>query len=228
MKIRNLLILSVCLLFCSCDIGTYYGMYAKHDFEKQDNLDSVNTILVIGDSVAAGGGTPYGYSYPYMIKDVTGKEVINKAVCGTCASNGIEQINECEVPFDMCIINFGINDSAFYSLEDFKNNMKQVIEYIKSINSEARIVIITSVMPALPFNMNYRLIRIWQYEDVSYELKEEYENISVVPITGYTINLTKKGRNPTMYTTDCTHPNQKLHREITSLVLFTLSKPIDN
>ncbi len=154
------------------------------------NLDSPGTtIVVLGDSIAAGVGSGPGQAYPELLATRLGTEVINAGVSGNTSADGLARIDKvlAENPW-MVIIELGGNDLLRrVPPEETEQNLRGIIDRVIS----ARAVPVLVELDA-PFGGDYRAI----YE----RLGEEYS----IPVVEETLGEILSDRN---LKADTIHPN---------------------
>lgn len=187
--------------------------------ETQTNFDEVNNVLVIGDSISYGyAASVENMKFCNLIKNELSKSIsnlnfYNASVGGASAQQGIEQINTCNFIPDMVFVHFGMNDCSVFSKDEYQNNMQQIINRIKELNSDTKIILISTLIPDVGDWITLdKIQKLPFYEESLYELKELNTNVSVVPMTSYTIMMIKNGIGPSKYLiSDKIHPNDYMH-----------------
>jgi acyl-CoA thioesterase I len=130
------------------------------------NIDSPGTtIVVLGDSIAAGVGSGPGQAYPELLAARFGTEVINAGVSGNTTADGLARIDEVleENPW-MVIIELGGNDLLRrVPPEQTEQNLRRIVDRVIS----ARAVPVLVEMDA-PFGGDYLAIygRIGEEYDI--------------------------------------------------------------
>lgn len=154
------------------------------------NLDSPGTtIVVLGDSIAAGVGSGPGQAYPELLAARFGTEVINAGVSGNTSADGLARIDKvlAENPW-MVIIELGGNDLLRrVPPEETERNLRGIIDRVLS----ARAVPVLVELDA-PFGGDYLAI----YK----RLGEEYD----IPVVEETLGEILSDRN---LKADTIHPN---------------------
>lgn len=154
------------------------------------NIDSPGTtIVVLGDSIAAGVGSGPGQAYPELLAARFGTEVVNAGVSGNTTADGLARIDEVleENPW-MVIIELGGNDLLRrVPPEQTEQNLRGIVDRVIS----ARAVPVLVEMDA-PFGGNYLAI----YE----QLGEEYN----IPVVEETLGEILRDRD---LKADTIHPN---------------------
>lgn len=120
------------------------------------NLDSPGTtIVVLGDSIAAGVGSGPGQAYPELLAARFGTEVVNAGVSGNTTADGLARIDKvlAENPW-MVIIELGGNDFLRrVPPEETERNLRGIVDCVIS----ARAVPVLVEMDA-PFAGDYLAI----------------------------------------------------------------------
>ncbi len=154
------------------------------------NLDSPGrTIVVLGDSIAAGVGSGPGQAYPELLAARLGTEVVNAGVSGNTTADGLARIDEVldEDPW-MVIVELGGNDVLRrVPPEQTEQNLRGIIDRVIS----ARAVPVLVEMDA-PFGGDYLVI----YE----RLGDEYG----IPVIEETLGEILRDR---ALKSDTIHPN---------------------
>lgn len=159
------------------------------------NLDSPGTtIVVLGDSIAAGVGSGPGQAYPELLAARFGTEVVNAGVSGNTTADGLARIDKVldENPW-MVIIELGGNDLLRrVPPEETERNLRGIVDRVIS----ARAVPVLVEMDA-PFGGDYLAI----YE----RLGEEYD----IPVVEETLGEILSDR---ALKSDTIHPNAEGQR----------------
>lgn len=154
------------------------------------NLDSPGrTIVVLGDSIAAGVGSGPGQAYPELLAARLGTEVINAGVSGNTTADGLARIDQVldEDPW-MVIVELGGNDVLRrVPPEQTERNLRGIVDRVIS----ARAVPVLVEMDA-PFGGDYLAI----YE----RLGDEYG----IPVVEETLGEILRDR---ALKSDTIHPN---------------------
>ena len=159
------------------------------------NLDSPGTtIVVLGDSIAAGVGSGPGQAYPELLAARFGTEVINAGVSGNTTADGLARIDKVldENPW-MVIVELGGNDILRrVPPEETERNLRGIVDRVIS----ARAVPVLVEMDA-PFGGDYLAI----YG----RLGEEYD----IPVVEETLGEILSDR---ALKSDTIHPNAEGQR----------------
>ncbi|TLU64228.1 arylesterase [Thalassotalea litorea] len=97
-------------------------------------LDSDATILAFGDSLTAGKGVAIEQSYPTVLSQLTGLDVINAGVSGEISKDGLARLPEVldQYPVDLMILIEGGNDILRnLDLSQTQENLDQMIQLAK-------------------------------------------------------------------------------------------------
>lgn len=98
-------------------------------------LDNDATILAFGDSLTAGKGVPAAQSYPTVLQQLTGLNVINAGISGEVTEDGLArlpQILDTESVDLMILIEGGNDILRNMDLNQTKQNLDQMIQLAKS------------------------------------------------------------------------------------------------
>ena len=97
------------------------------------NLDSRGrTIVVLGDSIAAGFGSGAGEAFPDLLAEKLGTEVVNAGVSGNTTADGLRRVDEAmdEDPW-MVIVELGGNDILRrVPPEQTEANLRRILERV--------------------------------------------------------------------------------------------------
>lgn len=100
-------------------------------------------IVAFGDSLTKGTGTNIKHSYPSILQETIGIEVLNHGVPGELSEQGLqrlEQVLQDNSP-DLVILCHGGNDILRrLSMHDLENNLAQMIELSLSYGAEVMLV----------------------------------------------------------------------------------------
>ena len=107
-------------------------------------------IVAFGDSLTFGHGVPEENKWTSLLQKELGVTVINSGVNGNTSAQGLGRIKEDVLDHkpDFVLINFGMNDHflcdmgrAKVSLEEYKNNMHQIVRLVKEIGASPVLII---------------------------------------------------------------------------------------
>ena len=186
-------------------------------------------IVMFGDSLTFGFGVYKKDSIEYLLKD-KGYEVINSGVNGDNTRNAISRLEKDVLSYNAHIytILFGSNDSApseYYYVTpfEFRQNIINIINAIKSKNNNAKIILITpppvddSVF--MPYTTNKRLSK---YIEIIRELSLE-ENVFLCDLNMYIIYYSKGDISPFLQEDGC-HLSERGYLCFLESLLDTISK----
>jgi len=170
------------------------------------NNDAV--ILAFGDSLTFGiGANSKTESYPAVLSQLTGLQVINEGISGEVTEDGLERLDDVlqSVKPNLVILCHGGNDIIRkLGREQLKNNLKQMIILIESTGAEVVLVGVPN------FNLMLNVPKLYPELALDHALPIEL-NI-----------LSKIERNPKMKS-DQIHPNAQGYRLMAER-LYTLLK----
>jgi acyl-CoA thioesterase-1 len=159
-------------------------------------VTATTRVMAFGDSLTSGHGVSDEKSYPSILADLLGAEVINEGVSGEDSHQGRRRLPdalETHQP-DLVVLCMGGNDMLRKQADaQTKANLQAMIEQIRA--SGADIVLIGVPKPGL-------LLRVPEFYD---ELAEAYE----LPFDG---KLLKKVLSNSALKSDYIHPNEKGYR----------------
>ncbi len=99
-------------------------------------------IIAFGDSLTYGLGVTTDNSYPAVLSQLTGRNIVNLGVSGNTAHQGAMRVNEIgrNMP-RMVLIEFGGNDLLQNRpLEETRKALESIIDYVHGLNAMAVIV----------------------------------------------------------------------------------------
>jgi acyl-CoA thioesterase-1 len=136
--------LGLCLLMCSsASIGL-----------AQSTTNAAKTVVVLGDSIAAGAGVDPSEAYPALLQEKIQSAglnftVVNAGVSGDTSADGLNRINWLlRRPVDVLVLELGGNDGLRgISPSVTETNLQSIIDRVKQKNARAEIVIAGMQMP---------------------------------------------------------------------------------
>lgn len=152
--------------------------------------DMTKTMLVLGDSTAAGVGadTPYRSTPGLIAESYSFTHVDNNSVSGAQAKDLADQISKSpRDKYDLILVQIGANDIVrFHKAKDISNILKPDLEKLTKMSN--KVVFITSGnlggAPLIPFFMKS------YYTNLNLEYHKEFENLSseigVIYVSTYT------------------------------------------
>ena len=176
------------------------------------------TILVFGDSIAAGLGVDPEQAFPAVIQqkiDSVGLdyEVINGGLSGETSAGGLRRISwVLQRQVDIMILELGGNDGLRgIDLTNTKENLQQIINIAQEKNPEIQVIIAgMQVPPNLGIEYTNEFVNLYP------SLAEE-NNLPLIPLI-----LDKVGGYDQYMQPDQIHPNAAGHRIVASTVWETL------
>lgn len=151
------------------------------------------TIVVTGDSISVGYSSskienipPYADSYVDMVdKILTDKydnpniKIVNSSIGGSTASFSYEDLDKTVIQYkpSLVIINYGMNEGlSDISVEEYKNNINDRIDYIKNKIPNCEILLVTPLV-ANPNIYDIDLFKL--YAESLYAIKKEWKGVAV-------------------------------------------------
>ena len=111
-------------------------------------LNSESTIVAFGDSLTYGTGAKRAESYPDVLRDLTGLEVINRGVPGDKTQDGLERIDTMLSTYnpDLVLLCLGGNDFLRKrKSEETKRNLINIIHRIQQNSSEVVLIAVPDI-----------------------------------------------------------------------------------
>lgn len=134
-------------------------------------LDESSTILAFGDSLTFGYGAPTQKSYPSILSELTGLNVINAGINGEVSSEGLKRLESLldKHKPQLLLLCHGANDMLQKrSLESMATNLELMITIAQKRNIEVLLI-------AVP-NTNILLTPLKQYQEVANKMQVPLEN----------------------------------------------------
>lgn len=106
-------------------------------------LDSDAQILAFGDSLTAGVGAQRSQSYPVVLAQLTGRQVISAGVSGEVTRAGLprlESLIDTIQPAVVILLEGGNDILRNHDLADTKNNLRRMIEYSQQNGAEVVLI----------------------------------------------------------------------------------------
>ena len=176
------------------------------------------TILIFGDSIAAGYGVEPDQAFPAVIQDKIDSlglnyTVINGGLSGETSAGGLRRINwVLQRKVDIMVLELGGNDGLRgIDLSSTKENLQQIINRALAKNPDMEILIAGMQVPP---NLGIEYTREFQslYPDLAKE-----NNLVLIPLI-----LDKVGGRDEFMQPDQIHPNVAGHRVVANTVWETL------
>lgn len=176
------------------------------------------TILVFGDSIAAGLGVDPEQAFPAILQqkiDSVGLayEVINGGLSGETSAGGLRRISwVLQRKVDIMILELGGNDGLRgIDLSSTKENLQKIINTAQEKNSEIKVIIAgMQVPPNLGIEYTSEFVNL--YPDLA-----DINNLPLIPLI-----LDKVGGYDQYMQPDQIHPNAAGHRVVAGTVWETL------
>lgn len=176
------------------------------------------TILVFGDSIAAGLGVDPEQAFPAILQqkiDSVGLayEVINGGLSGETSAGGLRRISwVLQRKVDIMILELGGNDGLRgIDLSSTKENLQKIINTAQEKNSEIQVIIAgMQVPPNLGIEYTSEFVNL--YPDLA-----DINNLPLIPLI-----LDKVGGYDQYMQPDQIHPNAAGHRVVAGTVWETL------
>ncbi len=133
---RNLFLILTLFFFVSTFTGCDSG-------PKITPLPADAVILAFGDSLTHGTGAADGQSYPEVLAELLGRQVINEGIPGEVSARGLKRLPEVldEYAPDLVILCHGGNDFLRHMDQDrILSNLKSMIGLIKAHGAEVILV----------------------------------------------------------------------------------------
>ncbi|HID97927.1 MAG TPA: arylesterase, partial [Thermodesulfobacteriaceae bacterium] len=95
-------------------------------------------IVCFGNSLTEGYLVPRGFSYPAILRELTGRPVVNLGISGDTTGDGLRRLAEpISYELGIAIVEFGINDFLLgISLVTAARNLSSIIEGLKQGGAE--------------------------------------------------------------------------------------------
>ncbi|MFV1885376.1 MAG: arylesterase [Balneola sp.] len=176
------------------------------------------TILIFGDSIAAGYGVEPDQAFPAVIQDKIDSlglnyTVINGGLSGETSAGGLRRINwVLQRQVDIMVLELGGNDGLRgIDLSSTKENLQQIINRALAKNPDMEILIAGMQVPP---NLGIEYTREFQslYPDLAKE-----NNLVLIPLI-----LDKVGGRDEFMQPDQIHPNVAGHKVVANTVWETL------
>lgn len=179
------------------------------------------TVLVLGDSLAAGYGLEPDEAFPALLQhkiDAAGLnfQVVNAGQSGDTSAGGLRRINWLlRQPVDVLLLELGGNDGLRgISPAATRTNLQQIIERTRERNPSAKIVIAGMRMPD---NMGEQFTR--EFAQIFAGLARE-NDAALIPFL-----LAGVGGDPQLNLPDLIHPNAEGH-QIVARTIWQVLEPV--
>ena len=124
-------------------IALTLSLLACSEKNNKIQLDQNSVILAFGDSLTQGVGTSQDKSYPSVLSEILGIEVINKGISGETSSQGLKRFRNVlkQTTPDLVILCHGGNDILRkLPLEKLRSNLQQMIDIAHSNGAEVMLI----------------------------------------------------------------------------------------
>ncbi len=162
-------------------------------------LNENNTILAFGDSITYGFGADSHESYPYILSQLTNKNIINAGMNGDTSAEGLQRLPAIlkDDSIKLMLLCFGGNDIIQKQpLSEIKSNLKKMIQMAKAKN-------IKVILISVPNLSLFGLDPLDLYDEIANE-----ENIELIE------GLLSHVLSRSSLKSDYIHPNSKGYRYI--------------
>lgn len=182
------------------------------------SLGTFRSVTFYGDSITE----KYDAYYAPPFAEQVGKYIgtcINKGVAGAVSAEGVAAIGQ-DTP-DLSVIGYGMNDASRQNPRDnYKANIKAMIDLIRSRNSRSKFILIASMTG----NPEHAFIpsKFPEYRAALYELSNEYSGVAVADVTAVWDDLLKKKTFYDVTGNGVNHPNDFGHWIYAQTVLSLL------
>jgi len=192
----------------TCWLACWLGATTASLAEDSSQPAPRKTVLVLGDSLAAGYGLEPDEAFPALLQhkiDAAGLnfQIVNAGQSGDTSAGGLRRINWLlRQPVDVLLLELGGNDGLRgISPAATRTNLQQIIERTRERNPSVKFVIAGMRMPN---NMGEQFTR--EFEQVFTGLARE-NDASLIPFL-----LAGVGGDPKLNLPDLIHPNAEGHR----------------
>ncbi len=182
------------------------------------------TIVVLGDSIAAGYGVNPSEAYPALLQDKINSAgldytVVNAGVSGDTTADGLNRINWLlRRPIDVLVLELGGNDGLRgFPVATIATNLQAIIDRVKQKDSNVQIVIVGMRMPP-----NLGEAYTTAYKNIFPALAEK-NHAALVPFL-----LDGVGGKPELNQADHIHPTAAGHRIVAENVWKVLKPVLTN
>ncbi len=176
------------------------------------------SILIFGDSIAAGLGVDPDQAFPAIIQDKIDSlglnyEVINGGLSGETSAGGLRRINwVLQRQVDVMVLELGGNDGLRgIDLSSTKENLQQILDRALAKNPDMEILIAGMQVPP---NLGIEYTR--EFQDLYPDLAES-NNLELIPLI-----LDKVGGRDEYMQPDQIHPNAAGHKVVAETVWESL------
>lgn len=182
------------------------SLFACSDPTMLKKLNTTQPILAFGDSLTFGYGAPKNQSYPAVLSELSGLNVINAGISGELSADGLERLEnllDVHQP-QLLLLCHGANDMLQKrSLAIMQSNIEAMIRLADIRNIEVLLI-------AVP-NTNLLLTPLKQYQQAADNMNVAIENDLMSDIL----------RQPSLHS-DIIHPNAQGYQEMAEKIHQTL------
>ncbi|MFT4692452.1 MAG: acyl-CoA thioesterase-1 [Limisphaerales bacterium] len=178
------------------------------------------TIVILGDSLAAGYGVPGEVAFPALLQQKIDAEklnyrIVNAAVSGDTTASGVRRVNWIlKRKADVLLIELGGNDGLRgVPATETRKNLAGIIDQARAKYPDLEIVLAGMQMPA---NMGKEYTE--KFRATFAELAKE-KKVALIPFL-----LAGVGARPEMNLPDMIHPNPQGHKRVAENVWAVLEK----
>lgn len=183
--------------------------------------NSPGTVLILGDSLAAGHGVDPSDAFPELLQqkidaDSLPFEVVNAGVSGDTSAGGLGRINWLlRRRVDVLVLELGGNDGLRgIQVESTRTNLQEIVERVKARNPRMKLIVAGMRMPE---NMGTNYVE--QFRATFPKLAEANHGV-LIPFL-----LEGVAGDPKLNQADLIHPNAAGHRIVAANV-WSYLKPI--
>ncbi len=201
----------------------YQGQYLQNVLAKLEANEDIRVVFN-GDSISTGanasgvlGISPYLDGFPTLFTNglqnefgVT-VELINTSVGGTLSNWGKQNVDPNVNTYepDLVVIGFGMNDGSLgVNVATFKDNIEFMIQSIRARNSEADIIIISTIL-ANPVSIQNAIQK--DYLPGLLDLQEQYQ-VALLDMSSLSEELYKTKKGVDILSNNINHPSDFLVR----------------
>ncbi len=163
-------------------------------------------IIAFGDSLTYGYGSAQEESYPYILGEIIGRDIVNLGVNGNTAADGLARIDDLKGynPY-MVLIEFGANDyMRKRPFDQTKQALSDIVDYVQDMGAIA--VLVDTGGPGMG-----------EYTDYMKELSKQKQTLFVPAIMEGIFT------DPSLKS-DIIHPNAKGYKIVAERVYKNIKK----
>lgn len=130
------------------------GLEVPRFFQPEVSVPAGTAIHVIGDSISAGVGSKGEHTWPGVLAELSGVEVVNHAVPGATLSDAMRQVQVLEGEGAFVILEIGGNDQfGGATSAEYERDMEALLQATAALNRR----LVMFEIPLLPFGNGYGL-----------------------------------------------------------------------